>query len=1419
MTKQIEAIGKFKMRIRHEANLGTAAVSANTSWGGVKGQIIKWKVKSLFLVCLMVLCLYNAQTAFAQVGIGTTTPDASAILDLTSTTKGILISRVTMVQRNAIVSPATALMVYQTDNTPGYYYNSGTPGAPTWVRVFSGSSAGGWDLSGNSGTTIGTHFLGTTDVQDFAIYTNNTEKLRVTSAGNVGIGTTAPTRKFTATNTYSGYAAAGFYFTGDFGQFTIRNDVSNADLAYLDFHSGGNISWSQGILGKTFVISSGGGANRTTLHSNKWFAITDAGNVGIGTTNPSSKFQVNGMNADIALSSSDINLVAFLSSSNRSSSRQALYFNHDGSNVFNDLYIGSAFEVVDGVSIAAPTFKHAGSTSVNANFLKVGSDGFFFQQGGTGAIGASFTPTTAMTIDNSGNVGIGTTAPSEELYVRKDQNGLTSIILDNQTDDTQAASLITTQSKKTAGNFSLWLGSLSEAYDPTNLGADAPGNHVLYTAGSGSSLLIATRAAKNIQFYTGSGLLNSTSERMRIDASGNVGIGTTSPSARLEVSSTTSGVLIPRVTLVQRNAIAIPVTSELVFQTDNTPGYYYWDGAAWVQMLTASGTGSGWATTGNAGTTVGTNFLGTTDAQDFAIYTNNAERIRVTSGGNIGIGTTSPDFSGFGAGHQVLSLLSNTVAKVSAIEVAGNQRLAGTDAGAIDFHNFDGVSFDRLAVVAGRVDASANSGNLVFKTANAGVIGDRMLIDESGNVGIGTTSPDANLEVAALESGSNSAKINLENSTSGFKWQLANRSAAATASDALAISHWNGSTWLSNYLIVKPSGNVGIGTVAPGARLEVTPTITATTDYTGIKSGIVYNGVTVMTNWYGGYIAAPSGTGTITNKYAFVTEANAGNVGIGTNAPSVKLQVDHVGNENAAFQVGDLATVTSRTGVYLRSTTEGRISVGSGAAITFYNGGSAGTERMRIDGAGNVGINTTTPDASAILDVVSTSKGTLLSRMTTAQRDAIASPANSLLIYNTTTECYEGYYAATTTWVAFGCIGCTVPTTVTASAAPNPICAGSTLTLTGGATDSLSWQWTGPNSYTSSSQSPTIASITTAGAGIYTLTASNTCGSAVSVSTASVVVSATPTTAAAGSDINTACGVTTATLAGNTPTEGTGAWSLISGTATITTPSSPTSGVTGLVAAGTATLRWTISNAPCAASTDDIVITTTSCCGSSFTDARDGKTYNTVLIGTQCWMAENLNYGNYVPVTSPQVSGDKFCQNLSGANDPACPMGGLYEWANMMQGSGTCNGTGAPPNDGCITVVQGLCPSGWHVPSHYEWTSLEKNVGSNPGAFPYDVTTVGWLGTDEGGNLKQTGTANWTTPNTGATNSSSFTALPGGFSSSGSFTGVGTLGYWWSSTEKSGTDAWSRYLNYTMASSYRNGNDKLIGFSMRCIQD
>jgi hypothetical protein len=129
--------------------------------------------KKLMLQFLMLVALcykLNAQNTFpstGSAGIGTTTPNASAILEMKSKTKGLLIPRMTATQRDSIASPATGLMIYQTNSTPGFYYYDGTK----WTAI--SAKGNGWSLTGNSGTNASTNFLGTTDAKPLVFKVNN----------------------------------------------------------------------------------------------------------------------------------------------------------------------------------------------------------------------------------------------------------------------------------------------------------------------------------------------------------------------------------------------------------------------------------------------------------------------------------------------------------------------------------------------------------------------------------------------------------------------------------------------------------------------------------------------------------------------------------------------------------------------------------------------------------------------------------------------------------------------------------------------------------------------------------------------------------------------------------------------------------------------------------------------------------------------------------------------------------------------------------------------------------------------------------------------------------------------------------------------------------------------------------------------
>lgn len=138
--------------------------------------------------------LLAASTSLAQTKIGASgTPDPSAMLEVTSGTagnKGLLLPKMTTAQRDAITNPANGLMIYNTTDNE-IQVNTGTPVAPTWTTT----TNTGWTTVGNMGTTPTTHFIGTTDNQPLAIRTNDTEKVRVTAAGRVGVGTPTPATK------------------------------------------------------------------------------------------------------------------------------------------------------------------------------------------------------------------------------------------------------------------------------------------------------------------------------------------------------------------------------------------------------------------------------------------------------------------------------------------------------------------------------------------------------------------------------------------------------------------------------------------------------------------------------------------------------------------------------------------------------------------------------------------------------------------------------------------------------------------------------------------------------------------------------------------------------------------------------------------------------------------------------------------------------------------------------------------------------------------------------------------------------------------------------------------------------------------------------------------------------------------------
>jgi uncharacterized protein (TIGR02145 family) len=200
----------------------------------------------------------------------------------------------------------------------------------------------------------------------------------------------------------------------------------------------------------------------------------------------------------------------------------------------------------------------------------------------------------------------------------------------------------------------------------------------------------------------------------------------------------------------------------------------------------------------------------------------------------------------------------------------------------------------------------------------------------------------------------------------------------------------------------------------------------------------------------------------------------------------------------------------------------------------------------------------------------------------------------------------------------------------------------------------------------------------------------------------------------------------------------------------------------------------------------------------------EGNEYATIVIGTQEWMAENLRTGSYANGEQiPNVTGNTaWGQLTTGA------------WANYDNNSGYEYPIGKLYNWYAVADPRNVCPTNWHVPTEAEWSALVNYLD------PANGNNGEYSGT-AGGKMKSTGTQYWFLPNTGATNESGLSGLPGGARSNvdGNFGALGSGGFWWSASESGAELAWYHLLYDSSSDVTRNSNDKGNGFSVRCVRD
>jgi len=931
-------------------------------------------MKRIFTMILTMLVLASSNLS-AQTGIGTVTPNASAELDVSSTTRGFLPPRMTAVQRNAIPSPAAGLMVFDTDSA-AYMLYSGSG----WTRIATGTAVGAWSLSGNAGAGANS-FIGTTDNQALRIRVNNipsgqvnhisqnaalgfgalsgiTSGIRNTAVGdsamfsnttgnvNTAVGAFSLIRNTTGAsnsavgarallsnvggsgNTGIGSAALELNTTGigntAVGVGSLTNNVSGSSNTAI----GANANVSAGNLSNATAIGAG-----TIVGKSNAVVIGTNADVGIGTTTPSAKLDLVG-NLRVAdgtqgvgkVLTSDANgLASWQTPSGGGASGWALtgnagttaanfigttdsrplsirVFNQpagriDSTSQNTSLGFRSLAAVTSGTNNTSLGFNAMSSTTTGQNNVGVGN--LALANNAAGANNAAVGHR-ALVSNTSGNFnaahGSGALA-GNTIGTNNTAVGAAALQLNTQGSSNTALGYLAMSFNTTGGNNTA-VGRTALNGNTTGTQNTAVGFNALTTNTTGSlNTAIGTGsnvASDNLSNATaiGANTIVGKSDAVVIGNNADVGIGTSVPQAKLHVEGSV------------RLADGTQGVGKVL--TSDASGNATW------QTPSGGGGGSGWALTGNAGTTAA-NFIGTTDNRALSF------RILNQPSGKIDSTTLSTSF-GYRSLAAVTSGRNNTAfgfLAMSSNTTGGSNVAVGTFALASNTVGADNTAVGRGALLVNTTGnanvafgSSALAGN-TNGTNNVAVGGGALQLSTQGN---GNTA----LGYAALESntiGSRNIAIGqfaLSNNTSGGQNIAigANTMASSTTGtnnitigtnanvagadfiNAVAIGA-DASVGKSNAIVLGNSADVGIGTSIPTAKLHVVGTVRVV-DGTQAEGKVLTSDANGNATWQ-----TPSGGGggssgwTEQGNNVFQTAINAGSVSVGTNnpAPGYKLNV------------------------------------------------------------------------------------------------------------------------------------------------------------------------------------------------------------------------------------------------------------------------------------------------------------------------------------------------------------------------------------------------------------------------------------------------------------------------------------------------------------------------------------------------